>query len=108
MSALEDRLVLELRAAGLPTPVREFRFHPTRRWRADLAWPDLRLIVEVEGGTFLRTPGRHNRPIGMRKDAEKYNAAVLLGYRLLRVTSDMIRDGSALAVIEAAVKGLTP
>ena len=101
MSALEDTLVFQLHVMGVPAPVREFRFDPTRRWRADLAWPDLRLLVEVEGGTFVR--GRHSRPVGMRTDAMKYNAALLLGFRVLRVTSDMVKDGSALDVIQEAV-----
>lgn len=100
MSALEETLLFQIRAVKLPEPVREFRFAPPRRWRADLAWPEQRLLLECEGGTFVR--GRHSRPIGMRKDAEKYNAAVLLGFRLLRVTADMVRDGSALMTVEAA------
>lgn len=102
MSHLEETLLLHIRAAQLPEPTREFRFHPTRKWRADLAWPDRRLLVEVEGGTFVS--GRHARGAGMRKDAEKYNEAVLAGYRLLRVTPDMVRDGSAFEVIERALR----
>ena len=103
MSQLEERLLLHIRAARLPVPVREFRFCPSRKWQADFAWPDLRLLVEVEGGSFVR--GRHSRPVGMTNDCEKYNEAVLLGFRLLRVTTDMVANGSALAVIERALKG---
>lgn len=101
MSHLEETLMLHIRAARLPEPVREFVFAPPRKWRADLAWPERRILVEVEGGTFVT--GRHSRGAGMRKDAEKYNAAVLLGFRLLRVTADMVRDGAALDVIERAL-----
>lgn len=102
MSALEDQLVWQLRAVGLPAPTRELRFAPPRRWRFDLAWPERQQVaVEVEGGTWVR--GRHSRGAGMRKDAEKYNAAMLAGWRVLRVTSDMIADGSAVAVIEQAL-----
>lgn len=103
MSQLEDTLLLHIVAAKLPRPEREYRFHPVRKWRTDFAWVPQRLIVEVEGGTFVR--GRHSRPVGIRKDAEKYNEMALLGWRLLRVTPDMIRDGSALEVIERALKG---
>src|SRR3990167_5526682 len=106
MSALTDRLVLQIRAAQLPAPQREVRGCLDRRWRVDCAWDDLRLAVEVEGGTWIR--GRHARGRGMRADCEKYNRVVLDGWTLLRVTTDMVRDGSALTVIEAAVRARLP
>lgn len=59
-----------------------------RDWRADFAWPDHKLLVELEGGTF--TNGRHVRPKGFRADCEKYNAAQKLGFIVLRYTSDMV------------------
>ena len=72
--------------SGIPAPVREYRFHPTRKWRADYAWPKYMLILEVEGGIWKR--GRHNRAVGFKKDMEKYNAASRMGYTLLRYTPD--------------------
>lgn len=102
MSALEDTLVFGIRAVGLPAPEREFYFAKPRRWRFDLCWADRKLAAEVEGGTWVS--GRHSRGAGMRKDAEKYNTAVLYGWRVLRFTSDMVRDGSALQVLERALR----
>jgi hypothetical protein len=101
MSVLVCDLVFQLRAARMPAPIAEYVFARPRRWRFDEAWPDRMLAVEVEGGTWVN--GRHSRGSGMRKDCEKYNAAVLLGWRVLRVTGDMVRDGSALATIEQAL-----
>lgn len=72
----------------IPTPEREHRFHPTRDWRFDFAWPALKVAVEVEGGTWVT--GRHSRGSGFAKDAEKYNAAVGLGWFVLRYTTDML------------------
>lgn len=46
-SSLEDILALELRAAGVPEPKRQYRFHTSRRWLADFCWTCERLIVEV-------------------------------------------------------------
>ena len=43
-------LETQIRAVGLPPPVTEYRFHPERRWRADFAWPEKKLLVEVDGG----------------------------------------------------------
>ena len=91
------RLLLHLRAAGIKTPLREFRFARPRRWRFDFCWPEERLAVEVEGGTW--TAGRHTRGAGMEADCE-LNAAVLLGWRVLRFTTDQVADGRALALIE--------
>lgn len=87
-------------AAGLPSPIQEYRFAPPRRWRFDLAWPSLRLALEIEGGVW--TGGRHVRGKGFERDTEKYNAATLAGWRVLRVTTGMIRDGRALALLEQA------
>lgn len=102
MSALEDTLVLHIRAVGLPAPEREFCFAMPRRWRFDLCWPGRKLAAEIEGGTWVQ--GRHSRGAGMRKDAEKYNAAVLDGWKVLRFTADMVRDGSAIQVLERAIR----
>lgn len=68
-------------SCGLPRPVAEYRFHETRQWRADLAWPDYRLIVEIHGGAFAG--GRHTRGAGFRGDLKKQNAAVCGGWRVL-------------------------
>ncbi len=105
MSDLEDALLLQIRAAGLPEPVREVRFDPRRRWRLDLAWPTHSppTACEVEGGKWTR--GRHVRPTGFEEDCIKYSAAALAGWCVLRVTGDMITDGRALALLTRALKG---
>ena len=90
-----DRLGLCLRALRLPMPVAEYRFHPTRRWRFDYAYPDALLAIEIEGGAWVR--GRHTRGKGFVADLEKYNAATLLGWRLLRYTPGNI-DRAAIDI----------
>ncbi len=69
----------------------EYRFHPTRRWKSDYANPKLKLILEVEGGTWIT--GRHNTGTGFIKDCEKYNAASIAGWKILRYTPDQMRAG---------------
>ncbi len=101
-SALEEALLLQLLAEAAHTPpLREYRFAPPRRWRFDLAWPPRWLAVEVEGGTW--SAGRHTRAAGYRADVEKYNAAALAGWTVLRVTADMVRDGTGAALVAAAL-----
>lgn len=69
-----------------PELVRELQFHPTRKWRADFAHLESRTLIEIEGGIFLRSGGRHGRGAGYAGDAEKYLEAELAGWRVLRLT----------------------
>lgn len=104
MSALEEQMLFQMTILDIPPPQREFRFAPPRRWRMDYAWPEILLYLEVEGGQWVN--GRHARGAGMRGDAEKYNAAALQGWTCLRATTDMVKDGSAVAVVEQAFKAM--
>lgn len=82
-------LVALCRAAGLPEPIPEYKFHPLRKWRADYCWPIQKIIVEIDGGLFVR--GRHSRGAGMLADFEKLNAAALLGFVVLRYAPSQIK-----------------
>ena len=84
-------------------PVREFKFHPDRKWRLDLAWPESKLAVEVEGFSAGGSAGRHQRPAGFDKDCEKYAELAIAGWRLIRVTTKQVKDGRALQWIERAL-----
>jgi very-short-patch-repair endonuclease len=101
-SGFERNLEFQIKALKLPAPETQYRFHPTRRWTFDFCWPDLKLALEVEGGIW--TKGRHTRGKGYEKDCEKYNEAALAGFRLLRVTTDMVKAGTALNVVERAIQ----
>lgn len=94
----ERALETHIKQVGLPAPHREFVFHPERKWRFDFAWPIRHIAVEVEGGTF--STGRHSRGRGFEEDCVKYAEAVILGWRVIRVTTDMVDDGRAIALIE--------
>ena len=93
-SSLETALALQIRALNLPEPEQEFRFHKTRRWRFDFAWPELMLAVEVEGGTFSN--GRHSRGKGFEEDCIKYGSAMELGWNIYRCTGGMVKSGVAI------------
>lgn len=98
MSDLEVLLGQHIQLSGLPAPVREYRFHPKRRWRFDFAWPRYRIAVEIDGGIYCR--GRHVRGSGFERDAEKRNAAVLSGWRVLNFTPRHVKSGEAVQAIE--------
>lgn len=69
------------RTLGLPKPVFELVFAPPRRWRFDIAWPDHKLAIEVQGGIF--TGGRHTRGAALIKEHEKLNKSASMGWRVL-------------------------
>lgn len=87
--------------AGVPVPMPEYRFDTRRQWRFDWAWPDQKIALEIEGGAF--TQGRHTRGAGFLKDMEKYNAAAVAGWRVLRVTpGQMLTHG--IDLVKAAMR----
>ena len=100
MSALEDRLAFQLDAVRIPYE-RQVRFAPKRQYRADfgIELNGRRLLVEVEGGIFRGDVG-HNSVGGIKRDIEKQALAVSLGWTVLRVHTDMVKDGTALRLIE--------
>lgn len=89
---------------GLGLGVREFRFARAvgREYRADVAWPGFRLLVELEGGVYSR--GRHVRGPGYEDDCEKYSLASIMGFTLIRVTYRMVDDGRAYNLMRMAAE----
>jgi very-short-patch-repair endonuclease len=88
----EETLTLHLRANGVEF-VREYEFAVPRKYRADFfILPNL--LIEVEGGTW--SGGRHTRPSGYTDDCAKYNLATLLGFAVLRYTTQMVERGVAI------------
>lgn len=101
VSKLEQLLARQIAHAQLPAPQREYRFHAVRKWRFDFVWLPQRLAAEVEGAVFGR--GRHTRGSGFASDADKYNTALLDGWRVLRFTEKQIYSGRALAMLRSAL-----
>ena len=98
LSTGEELFALNCKVLGVEYE-REYAFVPGRKFRADFYIPAAKLLVEVEGGTWIA--GRHSRGVGMAKDCGKYNLATRLGYRLLRYTTDMVERGDALEDLES-------
>jgi len=93
-SAWETYLENQIIAAGLPKFEREYKFHPTRRFRFDFAWPTIKFACEVDGAVF--SGGRHTTGIGFQKDCEKFALACIQGYRVIRVTTGQVNKGQAI------------
>lgn len=114
--------LLQLQATDIPLDVveQEYRFHPTRKWRFDFAIPSLKIAIELDGGeamrtvtcancganparmttkkgsTVIRLGGGHHTPDGYRRNREKMNEAVLLGWAVLGASGKQVEDGDAV------------
>ena len=99
-SELEAVFRLQIEDTRLPDPITEYRFHLKRKWRFDFAWPDQKLAVEIEGGTYRKS--RHTSGTGFHNDCEKYNAAVLEGWKVFRFDSRMVNSLDAIRTITEA------
>ena len=97
-SDLEQRLRDQIVNFGLPVPESEYKFHESRKWRFDFAYPSLMIALEVEGGIYNH--GRHTRPKGYENDCQKYNTAAMDGWVVLRFTGGMIKDGTAINTLK--------
>jgi hypothetical protein len=72
---------------GIPDPECEVTgLIPNRKHRVDRFFRGARLVVEIDGGTRMRSGGRHNKD----SDREKINLLTLQGYRVLRYSDTML------------------
>lgn len=102
LSPGEEALATHIIQCGLPEPVRQFKFDPKRKWAADFAFPDLKILAEVDGGAFSR--GRHVRGSGFTLDCERQNAATLAGWRVYRFTTEQVMSGYAVNILRQAME----
>ena len=101
-SNLERALLTQIRMLNLPKPEVEFKAFPDRRFRFDFCWEDHRLLVEVQGGVWMK--GGHSSGTGINRDTEKANLAVLAGWRVLAFTGDQIESGQAIQWLKQALE----
>ena len=103
MSHLEETLLWQIKAAGLPMPEREYRAIKGRKFKYDFAWtlPHHRLLVEVQGGIW--SGGSHGRGWGIKRDMTKLNLAMLAGWRVMQFDTGMVENGEALDMIAKAL-----
>lgn len=83
------------------------RYDKGRGFRFDFAWPSLMVAVECEGVVYGKQ-GRHQTGVGFARDLEKYSAARLAGWDVIRVSQREITSGVALQLIEKALAAAAP
>lgn len=92
---LKSDLLRRVEAQTGEAGVMEYRFAaPERRWRSDLAWPNVRVALEIDGGTW--NYGRHNRASSMPKEMEKNNGYAERGWLALHALWKWVEDGTIL------------
>ena len=94
-SDLELLVLALLREAGLPEPVLHHRVYDGARFVAevDLAYPDLRIAIEIDGRVHLEAEVRE-------RDLPRQNDLVLSGWIVLRFTWSRYRTRPASIVAE--------
>jgi hypothetical protein len=104
-SVLESKMLRTLLDHGVRAPKAEVCWGPDRRYRLDFAYPQLRLVIEVNGWTY------HSSPEQARRDAARRNALNRAGWTVLEFDWwDVTREphrvaaevGAALARLQAA------
>jgi very-short-patch-repair endonuclease len=92
-SQLEERFLRFLRRHRLPMPKINARMRIAGRWiEADCAWPEKKLIVELDGRDA------HDSTPAFEADRARDAALVAALWRVVRVTNTRMRiDGSRLA-----------
>jgi hypothetical protein len=82
---MDNKTQIELTLKSLNIEfVKEYKFHPSRRWKFDYAIPDKKLAIEYNG--IFSNKSRHLTVTGYSGDMEKINQAQLLGWRVLQYT----------------------
>lgn len=130
-SNLETLFREQLIDAGLAGWVQEYVFSPRNyaneswsyiavyckddpSWHVDFAFPEQKIIIELQGGTHERRfkmgdrtlwlcGGRHVRHEGYKDDRQKSNAAQLDGWRVFEFTTDMVQSNEAIRTVKEAL-----
>lgn len=97
-----------LKMAKLPQPACEFRFHETRRWRFDFAFPAQMIAIEYQGLNWKPKKGQDNNSghqsiDGLRRDCAKFTEASLAGWRLILITAETVNNGQAVEWVRRAL-----
>ena len=102
-SEWEDLFYAQLKESETPLPIRQYEFAKCigRKFKADDAWPDERLIVEINGGIWRN--GRHNTGIGYENDMERNALASALGWRVIQFSPRHVKSGWACRITRVAL-----
>lgn len=87
---LENKLARMMSEANLPSFVEQHKAIPNRMFLWDFGFLDYKVLVEVQGGIWMKGKRAHTSGTGVRRDAEKSNLALINGFVTVIITTDMI------------------
>lgn len=108
----EETFDFHCRQYRLPLYVRQFKLLKSvqtpradgkqipKVWRFDFAWPQFKLIVEINGGVWMPGGGAHSHPIDITRNMAKQNDAALERFYVMQFTPDDVKKGSAIAYVQ--------
>lgn len=98
-SYLEDIFDKSIKRYSLPEPIREY---PFRGWRFDYCWPQVKVFVEIDGGTYMG--GHHVVGKGYERDCKKNNQAQLEGWIVLRADRNMANTFEFATIVKKTIQ----
>lgn len=92
----ETRIRVAIIEGGLPRPISQYVVEVEGGFvaRADLAWPEWKVIVEYDGAHHFHDEAQ------MRRDVDRWNYLGALGWTVIRVTRHQLRDGGAVVLFQ--------
>lgn len=103
---LEGDLALQIKAAGLPEPERQYPLVNGRKFKGDFVWLEKEtcypyrirgIVCEVQGKVHTIEEQWH-------RDCARLNCLTEAGWRVFFVTGRDIRSGKAIALLERVLK----
>ncbi len=93
-----EHLKILLRSLGVEF-MEEYRFHPVRMWRFDLAVPSLKVALEYHGHAGFRggKVSGHSTIKGLTNDCEKITTAQVMGWRVAAFTALHFRESERIS-----------
>jgi len=94
--------------SGFPAAQWELKFDTEndRDWRFDWAWPEAKVALEIQGGTFVN--GRHSRGPALRKEYEKLNAAIVQGWVVIHTLAGEVMTNATARTLRRLLVERTP
>jgi len=92
MKGENERYLFEILNEAYPGKwVSEHKGIEGRKFRFDAANPTEKIAIEIEGGIWLGKNGGHTGGLGYQQNMEKYNLAVLEGWKILRYSPQTMK-----------------
>jgi hypothetical protein len=105
----DREFLFQCKALNLPPVFAQWRFqnsrHPssaTHKWRCDFVFKDQKLMVEIDGGIWVK--GAHGHPVDILRNMKKQNDAMLLGFQVIRFTPAEVKNGDAVSFTQAVLQ----